>query len=195
MVMNLIGVRGNTNENKDLLVSFFFKNKNKIKMETRPFNIIRELYLNPENRNLLKNLLKYINTRDRGRTIVSLHKEKIELGSSMCLECYKRRKAKSYRCVQGFPRGACKDCYLEHIIKYTKKCKPYIFNRGLMFGDTSKSEVRVRFEHLCGWSILHSANFKLNEKDSLNFLYNGIYKENIIDYINDGYKFDWSVCN
>ncbi len=152
-------------------------------METKPFNIVRELYLNKENRNLLKELLKYLNTCVRGITIISLHKGELILGSSVCIECYKTCEAKFYRCVAENLKGVCKSCHLEHYAKYTK-CEPYVYYEGVF--------PCVFFKHSCGRGS-RVKSCRMNKEDSLKLFETGTYKGNIIDYINDGYKLDWSL--
>ncbi len=160
-------------------------------METKPFNIIRELYLKKENRNILKTLLEYIIARDRGYIVISLHEEEIKLGESMCLGCYKICRPGFYRCVGEISADFCKDCQLVHTIKYTEKCKPYIYN-GIFNLKAYVYQPSISFKHSCKNGNFSTTSI-MNENDSLNYLNNGIYKENIIDYINDGYEFDWST--
>ncbi len=160
-------------------------------METKHFNIIRELYINPENRNLLKVLLEYINSRDRGHIVISLHKEEIELGLSMCIECYKICEATFSRCVGEISGSFCKSCHLEHIIKYTGEVNYHVRNRDLCFVNPKDTdEVFIMFKHSCTLGD-YSTYLKMKKLEALDYLKRGIFKENIIDYINDGYDFEW----
>ncbi len=148
------------------------------------FNIIRELYLNKENRNILKSLLKYLNTDSKGGIVISFLEVKVEKWVGFCRVCFKKHRGAFTRCIVVGYTGVCNNCHIEHIIKYTDKCKaPSIhstFGRG------------VYFRHSCKYGNF-SGSSPMPILDEIKYLEKGTYKENIIDYINDGYKFKWEL--
>ncbi len=85
----------------------------KIKFENN-FNIIRELYLNKENRNLLNGFLKYLNRGSRIIFMVSILNGPI----SICENCYKD--TKTFRTDCNYGSLFCQGCLYEHFDKYSR---------------------------------------------------------------------------
>ncbi len=89
----------------------------KIKLES-DFNILRELYLNKENRNILKELLKYVDKTTSGKFMKSFLPKKGR-SRSICLNCFNYdRNIYTCACEKNFK--LCHECFEEHIDKYTK---------------------------------------------------------------------------
>ncbi len=158
-------------------------------LETKPFNIVRELYLKNENRNLLKCFLKYLDNDERGLTVVSYLKGQSKIGVDICCICFKKCNGKFHKCI------ALKK-YIG-ICKNNGVCKNCHFEHIIKY--TGKCEiynasdnVRISFRHSCkDGNFFGSCSMSICDK--VYYLKKGIYKENIMDYVGYLYSFKWNL--
>ncbi len=107
----------------------------KIKFEN-DFNIIRELYLNKENRNLLNEFLKYLNIIELSYLSISISGE-----TGICNNCFKYVSV-YYQpdCIDYRGFYLCHECRSEHHDKYSKYSHSNLF---------SNNNICVVFSHEC----------------------------------------------
>ncbi len=106
------------------------------------FNIIRELYLNKENRDIINEFLKYINRKERSDFIYSMSHDICRY--LFCDNCFKGSsgtRTKYSRCDRFGRWYFCEKCEEEHFDKYSKFAG--------IDKDTFDSCVQVCFYHEC----------------------------------------------
>ncbi len=84
-----------------------------IKKSKVDFSIIRELYLNKENRNIVNELLKYIN-----RDVRSLFMREIQNIITLCENCFKNEGCSLPICSNKY--YFCEKCNTDHLDKYSE---------------------------------------------------------------------------
>ncbi len=107
----------------------------KVKTESK-FNIIRELYLNNENRNILDELLNHIDRESRTIFILSMLKV-----DNVCNNCFNsKRSLKISSCTENL-HLFCNECNIEHVDKHSKLTGVYKINHMEL--------MNMRYSHFC----------------------------------------------
>ena len=127
----------------------------KLEDEEENINLLKEFYLNKENRNLLNELLKYIN-RSRRYTLMNAFQKREDYFKSLCNNCFKQFKEGEGALWTG-DHEFCASCSLTHFDKYTEFIGSY----------QSSDCVSFAFHHTC--DILHKEYFK-KSINALNFV-------------------------
>ncbi len=100
------------------------------------FNIIRELYLNKENRNILNEFIKYMN-----RSAIWFLMYSTQDMTSLCHNCFKDENRSEISCSN--LHLFCEKCNLEHLDKYSKFYDYHTIN----------GYIELVYKHECDMSI------------------------------------------
>ncbi len=140
------------------------------------FNIIRELYLNIENRNIIKEFLKYINWESKYSFIRSF----IRTTSIICYNCYKKSKKLVPFCTyyEKEQVSLCITCYEDHMNKYSETCK---------FNVDIPNNLSILSKHECEYNkgFIHKHVYYRYETP---YKYG---KYSVIDLVKQGIGFGW----
>ncbi len=138
-------------------------------------NIIRELYLNRENRNLLNEFMKYLDRRIRSNFSISILGLKF-----ICDNCFKY-KTITYQPGCNNHKGFyfCEKCRIEHFDKYSKYEST--------FGSIHTKGITLGFSHICDiykyQSILQKTLRGSSYKDFQNLSYEGYVSPSSIYFL------------
>ncbi len=105
---------------------------------TSEFNIIRELYLNKDNRNILNEFIKYLNRETRLKFMINISTNP----PSLCNNCFSESQIiYKIKCKLSSGYSFCAECTREHFDKYSKYLYcDYMNNSNL---------INIRFLHKC----------------------------------------------
>ncbi len=105
------------------------------------FNILKELYIDRTNKDILNSMLEYIDRHTRTMIVKSYSSGYYTFKEHICENCYKESYCTKLGCISFL---FCKDCTRKHYETYTSpgKCASRMTYTG-------KVETRVFFRHCC----------------------------------------------
>ncbi len=107
------------------------------------FNIIKELYFNKSNKDILNSIVQYMSRHTRTMIIRSFNNETCTIASDICNECFHQFPCKTLYCSSFKSKDIflfCAYCSWDHNKKHTKNCRLEKYQH---------SEIWVQFDHKC----------------------------------------------